>query len=219
MIIRESDAVTYTWEYGKEEIVEVWSKTETPVPPRSLKFDSIEGLYKYGWLRDRSDLDTVRYVGGPVVDFDIKVSCVYEDYLYYNIYVPAYVFEEGYISFVNGRIDGAAFRDSEWTAVTVDGTDYYRYSTVFLEEDEALRDIEIYLPLDINDGSTFVEAKGKWVISLESYIEAANANKESYTADEMSVVDALYNDFILTADGSQTPEETACLPITKQERY
>ena len=202
VIADPEDTYECIWEYNKQKIIENWMKNETPTPPIALSEIRIDGLYRYGWFRDYSYTEGVKYIGGPVVDFGIKISCEYGEYVAFHIIIPDYIIDEAYISFARGSIDGVEYKESDWTAREIDGKKYYEYIVdVFDPDPDAI--IEINIPCDLNDGTKYIQAEGRWRITLGEYIERAYATRDEHTEGEMAVVDRLYNDFVASLDESE----------------
>lgn len=185
-----------TWKYYNEEKEELWIKGVAPNAPFEFNPGGKEGFYKKGWLKTQDNEAGIVYKLTDIVDFNIKAQC--EDLgfgICYNIYIPAFIIDEGYISFTEGRIDGAVFALKDWDAVEIDGQKYYKYETADISKEEIDRVIEISIPCDMRDANKFVKAEGIWRINLSKYLEIAYKNAENYTDDQLARLEELKNEY------------------------
>lgn len=109
--------------------------------------------------------------------------------------MPAFIVDEGYIRFTEGRIDGAVFALKDWDEVEIDGQKYYKYETTDISKEEIDRVIEISIPCDMRDAKKFVKAEGILRINLSKYLEIAYKNAENYTDDQLARLEELKNEY------------------------
>ena len=176
------------WQYDNTEKRELWAKGENPTPPTEINGIGKEGFYKKGWLKV-ADGETVTFKATYVNDFDVKIRVKYEnESLCYLIYVPAFVFDDDYISYSTARIDGVGFTPSDWKKTVIDGKDYYEYTTMDIDVDDIDKTVEISLPCDMLDGKRLVKTEGIYRINLSGYFEKVHANESAYSAEQMALV-------------------------------
>lgn len=200
-IVESERTYKCVWEYDGTSKTEIWAEGAEPVPPFEILPSGKDGMYKKGWLKIRDSENEITYKSTYIVDFDIKVQCEYEyDLLSYRIYVPAFVVDDGYISFAEGKIDGSGFMSADWAKKTIDGESYYEYVTMNMDEDDIDKMVEISLPCDFIDGSKRIKADGVWRINLSKYLRIVDENAENYTQDQMKLVWELRDRYFPSSD-------------------
>lgn len=127
-IVSAEDTFSCTWQYDGQEKRELWVVGEKPTAPFSILASGKDGMYKKGWLKTHEESGSVIFKSTYVNDFDIKVRAEYEnEALCYLIYVPAFVFDDAYISYAEGKIDGFGFSSRDWVEKEIDDKSYYEY--------------------------------------------------------------------------------------------
>lgn len=189
------------WEYDDGEKSERWVIGSKPTSPFEILPSGKEGMYKKGWLKVRDNEEGVTFKATYITDFDIKLQCEYTgNSIFYHIYVPAFIIDDGYISFAEGTIDGAGFTGRDWLQKIIDGELYYEYVTMDIEEENVDKVIEIFIPCDFVDGSKRIKAEGVWRINLSEYLDIVYANSEKYTEEQMLLVEELKNRYFPSPD-------------------
>ncbi|MBR2651044.1 MAG: hypothetical protein IKD45_05230 [Clostridia bacterium] len=199
VITSPENAVQYTWNYEENSTTELWYKGEEPIFPYQLPNHKVDGMYRYGWAKTVNGDGSITYIGGKIADFDISVSAVYDGTLYFKIYIPAYVIDEGYLLYSGVLIAGAAYYADEWERVTVDGEDYYSVKTLSIDEERFASPFDVVLPFDFPEGkgqSSYVTTT--WRVMPSLYIERVLDNPELYDADAVGVVKDIANAFMNT---------------------
>lgn len=188
------ETVGCTWQYDGTEKNERWVSGEEPIPPTEINRVGKDGMYKKGWLKVKSGDKEMIFKLTYVNDFDIKVKVGYEnDSLCYLIYVPAFVFDDEYISYSTARVDGIGFTPDDWTETVIDGQRYYEYTTMDIDSEDIDRVVEISLPCDIPEGNRLVKTEGIYRINLSGYLRMVHANESAYSAEQMALVRELEN--------------------------
>ena len=195
IVTTEENTVTCRFVSGKDEKTEIWCKGQTPEYPFDLPREKLAGMYKYGWRKSVNENGVVVYTAGLVADFDIKISVVYDTHLYFNIFVPAFIFDDGYLDYLGVTIDGMDFPMSDWEKREVDGEFYYAAYTNYLDEETALNDISVFIPCDFSGNK---RAETTWEINLTEYVERVLATEADaiYTEDEYALVHAVKTAFL-----------------------
>jgi hypothetical protein len=151
-------------------------------------------MYKKGWLKVKAGDEGMIFKLTYVNDFDIKVGVGYEnDSLCYLIYVPAFVFDDEYISYSTARVDGIGFTPDDWTETVINGQRYYEYTAMDIDSEDIDRVVEISLPCDIPEGNRLVKTEGIYRINLSGYLRMVHANESAYSAEQMALVRELEN--------------------------
>lgn len=196
-LVSQDETRHCTWQYDNTEKEEFWVKDEQPYPPFELLRAGKDGMYKKGWLKIFDSDAHVIFKSTYVNDFDVKIRAKYEnDALWYLVYVPAFVIDESYISYSEGKIDGAGFSSADWTEVDIDGEKYYEYVTMDMNEDDIDRIVEISLPCDILDGKKLVKTEGVYRINLSGYLAAVRKNEAAYSAEQLAPLDELESRYL-----------------------
>ena len=178
-----------TWQYNKDEKTELWLRGEEPVPPVEAIGSAVAGMYKKGWLKVRDEDGDVVYKLTNVNDFGIKVRVDYDgSNICYMIYAPAFIFDDAYISYSEGKIDGTGFSLSDWQKTEIDGESYYAYMTMNIEDEDIDRVVEISIPCDMLDNGKLVKTEGVYRISLSKYLSLVHKNESAYSNEQMEVV-------------------------------
>lgn len=175
---------------------EIWCKGVSPEFPFDLPRGGVEGFYKYGWQKTVEDNGTVVYRAGLVGDFDVGVSVVYDKHVNLNIYIPAFLVDEGYLDFNSVMIGDSDFPMDDWMPKTVDGKDYYYAYTFYLDEsDQLYDDIQIVLPCYFENSQRAVSA---FIISLPEYVERVLQTEADgiYTEDEYALVHSVRDELL-----------------------
>ncbi len=201
-IVKYDEAYRCTWKYDGTEKEEFWVKGIEPEPPFEISSIGSNGLYKKGWLKSEINEDGVIYKSTYIVDFNLKVQGEYTDGAFcYHIFIPAFIIDEGFISYSEGRIGGSGFTAKDWIEAEIDGEKYYEYITMNIEEDDIDENLEIYLPCDIIDGKKPVAAEGMWRITLSKYLDAVYANEDKYTDEQMELIEEVRNRYLPSYEG------------------
>ena len=141
-----------------------------------------------------------------MADFAIKINVVYDRELYFNIYIPAFLIDEGYLDYSGVLIGGEDYSKDEWKAVEHEGEMYYRALTGYIYEETARDDITVYIPFDYEDG-TRVETR--WIISLEKYFAALEENEVEYSDEVSEILEAVKLDFLTEEEADGENESDA----------
>lgn len=186
-----SDTIEYTWANGLDTVTEIWYASEEPVFPLRLDGKTVEGKYKPHWTRVE-DGRKVTYNGGLSLDFSIKASVEYNGYLCINVYIPADIVTAGYLDFTSILLNGETYGKSLWREVTVDGVNYYRTSTPFIDADKVDEKFVITLGCDF-EGK--VHAESSYTVSVPKYVSIVSANWDSYPEESRALVEKVARDF------------------------
>ena len=186
-IEERSNTQKYNFISGDQKISQVWSKDEEPVKPFGLPTDKQPGVYKNAWNKSLEDDGSITYKAGKVADWPIKVNLGYDFGLYFNIYVPAELIEDGYLEHSDVSIDGGSYLRTEWRETEIDGEPYYYATTGTIDESDINREIEVYLPCDYGND---IHVETTWILSVEKYFEKVLATEadETYTAEQYDLV-------------------------------
>jgi hypothetical protein len=180
--------------HEKQSITEVWEKGSEIVPPFTLPQQKEDGIYSYGWIKTYNEFGGVTYTSGYIADFDILIGAVYDDYLFFNVYVPAMFIDEGYLDFLNVRIGGDDFPIDEWEECEVNGERYYRAYSTYID-DENINDIfAVTIPISYV-GNKYINST--WYVTVREYVDMVLATEAEgvYTEGEYQVVHKIVEDF------------------------
>ena len=193
IFISPEDAVEYRFVKGNDKTTQTWSKYEKPVFPYSLSTKELEGVYKNGWKRSVGEDGVITYEAGLVADFNIKVSAVYEDgSLFFNIFAPIYLMDEGYLDLVNVEISGERYPIRDWTEREVGGVRYAVAVTGEIEDADEV--ITVRLPFDYIPDKAYVDST--WSFTLRDYVDTVLSNgAEAYDPAEYAIVKSIKEDF------------------------
>ncbi|MBQ3015496.1 MAG: hypothetical protein IJD79_01810 [Clostridia bacterium] len=197
VFVPRSETFKCTWQYDGNEKEELWQVGVDPEPPFEISPTGTDGLYKKGWLKTEINEEGVVYKSTYIVDFNPKVQGEYTDDAFcYHIFVPAFIIDDGFISYAEGMIGGSGFTAKDWSEAEIDGEKYYEYITMNIAEDDIDEIFEIYIPCDIIDGKKPVAAEGMWRINLSKYLDIVYANAEKYTDEQMELVEEVKNRYL-----------------------
>ena len=192
--VSSEEAYRCVWEYDKKQKSEIWYKGTVPTPPVDMGNGGVAGMYKKRWLKTVDSEDEVVYKSTYVADFGLKIQCEYaDDNLSYSIYVPAFIVDEAYISFSEGKIDGSGFTSGDWVEAEIDGEKFYKYTTAVLDEERANDVIEISIPCDMFDGNKLIKCEGIWRINLSEYLEIVDKSPEKYSEEQLALIEEVRN--------------------------
>ena len=189
----------YIFISGDQTVTQSWSVYEEPIKPFSLPADKKPGVYKYDWRKSVDENGTITYTAGKVADYPIKVNLGYDFGLYFNIYIPADLIEEGYLEHSDVRIDGGAYPRTDWKEVEIGEAVYYCATTGTVDETDINRTIEVYLPCDYGNG---ISVQTSWQITLGEYFERVldtEADK-TYTEEQYDLVHELKDTYLPAND-------------------
>jgi hypothetical protein len=189
----------YIFVMGESSISELWSADEKPEKPFKLPSEKKPGVYKYSWNKTTSEDGTVVLTAGRVADFPIKVNMTYDINLCFNVYIPGFLVEEGYLDYKAVTIDRESYPRTDWEKVVIDGTEYYKAMSGFIDEDNADKEIEVFIPFDY-DSKTRVETT--YVLDLQKYLDRVIATEEEnvYTEEEYDLVYEIKGTYLPSAD-------------------
>lgn len=199
--VAASETFSCTWEYDGGQKKELWIIGSDPTPPVKASATGNDGMYKKGWLKTYDKDGTVVIKLTNVNDFSIKVQAEYDgSNLCYRIYAPAFIFDEAYISYSEGRIDGAGFSSGDWEKAEVDGESYYVYTTMNIEAEDIDRVVEISIPCDMLDGNKLVKTEGVYRITLSKYLKAIREGESECSAEQLELVRELEDKYFHSED-------------------
>ena len=190
VLVSADDTARFIWKFGEEETETVWKKGEAPTPEYELQNGGISGLYKNGWISSVREDGAVVYEGGPVLDFNVKVSVESDGRLFYHVLIPATVYDGGYIVFDSCSIDNAGVSASDFVRREVDGKWYYDYETTYLDATNPDSEVSVMLTCKFTKNGTATYAKGVWNLTLSSYVDKVLKTEEAsvYTPEEYAFV-------------------------------
>ena len=190
VLVSAEDTEKFVWKFNDEETETVWKKGETPTPEYELQIGGISGLYKNGWISSVREDGVTVYEGGPVLDFNIKISLENDGRLFYHVLIPAEVYDGGYMVFDGCSIDNAGVSASDFELREVDGKWYYDCETTYLDAASPDSAVSVLLTCKFTRNGITTYAKGVWNITLSSYIDKVLETEEDavYTAEEYAFV-------------------------------
>ena len=196
-VIAAENAETCTFVHEKKSITEVWEKGSQILPPFTLPQQKEDGIYSYGWTKTYDEFGGVIYTSGYIADFDILIGAVYDDYLFFNVYVPAMFIDEGYLDFLSVRIGGDDFPIDEWEECEVNGERYYRAYSTYIDEENINDVFAVTIPISYLDNKYI---NSTWHVNMREYVDMVLATEADgvYTEGEYQVVHKIVEDFFTT---------------------
>ncbi len=195
-LVPSEDAVKYQFVMGTNKISQTWMKSEEPIRPFELPIGGEEGVYKYGWKKEINDNGVIVYTVGLVADYSLKVRAVYEnDELYFKLYAPAEIIDNGYIDYVNVLIQGENFGKKDWSEEEIDGVKYCYAVTGIIYPENANDEISVRIPCDYGKG---VYVDTTWTFTVGEYINAVLETEADnvYTEDQYKVIHDIAENYI-----------------------
>ena len=178
----------------------------------ALPKDKLEGVWKYGWVTEKTGDKSYTVRVAPMADFDVRVS--YELYPEFavNVYVPKDVFTE-YVNPIDVMIGGnyIAAGVGKDVTINVDGKDvtYVKLSSKIDTAEKLLDTLEISIPISYwnSDKGVRIEGSGKWSVDILSYRDAIYADGSGCTDAERKMMNELLN-YIMKSYELNVPEES-----------
>ena len=187
-LVHSDEAVKYQFVMGANKISQTWMKSEEPVRPFELPIGGKAGVYKYGWHKEINNNGVIVYTVGLVADYSLKVRAVYEnDELYFKLYAPAAIIDEGYVDYVNVLIQGENFGKKDWGEEEIDGVKYCYAVTGIIYPDGANDEITVRIPCDYGKG---VYVDTTWTFTVSEYIDIVLETEPDgvYTEDQYKTI-------------------------------
>ena len=191
------EGVKYRFIKGKNKVEQLWAADEEPEFPFEIEDVSVQGIYKSGYFVYEGSDGCLTYEAGLVEDFKLKVSAVYSDeYLYFNIFIPAYLIDEGYIDFVNVKIMGDSYAIDDWDEREIDGERYAVAMTREITPDNVNDLIVVNVPFDYLPDKVYVNAS--WTFTLNDYVNRVLETESEglYSAEEYALVTSIKEDYL-----------------------
>lgn len=195
-LVPSEDAVKYQFVMGTNKVSQTWMKSEEPIRPFELPIGGEEGVYKYGWKKEINSNGVIVYTVGLVADYSLKVRAVYEnDELYFKLYAPAEIIDDGYVDYVNVLIQGENFGKKDWGEEEVDGVKYCYAVTGIIYPENANEEITVRIPCDYGKG---VYVDTTWTFTVSDYINIVLETEPdgAYTEDQYKMIHEIAENYL-----------------------
>ena len=181
-------------------VEEYWCNGIKPEGPINIELPEAygDGSWSYGWVKSINNDGVPFYKIGKCLELTIYTSVESDgDGVAFNIYVPAYLVENGDILFTDSSINGAVYMKREWSEITVGGVDYYYTSTPTMYDEEIYAPVSVILTCykEIEGETEIVSANYEFTLSY--YVDyILGAEEGVYDEYALEYAEELYDTFL-----------------------